>query len=118
MSTADVVPTDSDVVSAQLADLLQRLAVHMTLHPPKRSALVRCAMRFRGIGVWLCWREIMNAAEKCWTEADFDLTVRAEDVLGEAVCNQLMVAELAQTGLYVSDGADFLRAVLDEPGRR
>ena len=116
MSNPVAFPTESEVVSAQLVTQLQRLAEHMKRHPPRRSALVRCAMRFRGIGTWLCWREIMDAAAKCWTERDFDFTVHAEEVLGEPACNRLMVAELAKTGLYVSDGADFLRPVLDAPG--
>lgn len=107
---------EAEQVKAQLRVLLQRLAEHMRRHPPRRSALVRCAMRFRGIGKWICWREILTAAEACWTAADFELTDRAEELLGEPACNRLMVAELATTGLYVSDGADYLRAVLDAPG--
>lgn len=107
---------EAEAVHEQLGVLLHRLADHMKRHPPKRSALVCCAMRFRSVGVWLCWREIMTAAEACWTEPDFDLVLRAEDVLGEPACNRLLVAELSKTGLYVSDGVDFLRAVLDVPG--
>jgi hypothetical protein len=108
--------TEAEAVHEQLGALLHRLADHLKRHPPRRSALVRCAMRFRGIGVWLCWREIMAAAEACWTEPDFDLALHAEEVLGEPACNRLLVAKLSTTGLYVSDGAGFLRAVLDAPG--
>lgn len=108
--------TESEAIQAQLGVQLQRLADHIKRHPPKRSALVRCAMRFRGIGRWLCWREIMAAAESCWTEADFDRAFHAEDVLGEPACNRLLVTALAKTGLYVSDDAGFLRPVLDGSG--